>query len=155
MRSRLILQLLVKAITVTITSSASFFLPIKRNIMSVTIESDLKEIFAKFEQKLDKLELKIDKVEQKIDNVAKDVNELKVSGAKTEAELRGDIKVLNESVARTEAVLKGDIKALDEKVDGLSKRLDSTEFVNRGILIGLIVAILGGLAKLFGLVGNP
>jgi hypothetical protein len=127
--------------------------------MSVTIESDLKEILVKFDQKLDRLE-------QKIDNVAKDVNELKVSVAKTEAELRGDIKVLNESVARTEAGLKGDIKALDEKLsgeiktlgektDGLSKRLDSTEFVNRGILIGLIVAILGGLAKLFGLVGNP
>jgi len=75
--------------------------------------------------------------------------------AKTEAELRGDIKVLNESVATTKAELKGDIKALDEKVDGLSKRLETTEFVNRGILIGLIVAILGGLAKLFGLVGNP
>jgi hypothetical protein len=127
--------------------------------MSVTIESDLKEILVKFDQKLDRLE-------QKIDNVAKDVNELKVSVAKTEAELRGDIKVLNESVARTEAGLRGDIKALDEKLsgeiktlgektDGLSKRLDSTEFVNRGILIGLIVAILGGLAKLFGLVGNP
>jgi chromosome segregation ATPase len=145
--------------------------------MSVTIESDLKEILVKFDQKLDRLE-------QKIDNVAKDVNELKVSGARTEAELRGDIKVLNESVSRTEAVLKGDIKvlnesvsrteaglkgdinrteavlkgdikALDEKVDGLSKRLETTEFVNRGILIGLIVAILGGLAKLFGLVGNP
>jgi chromosome segregation ATPase len=98
--------------------------------MSITIESDLKEIFAKFDQKLDKLELKID-------NVAKDVNELKVS------------------VVETKAELKGDIKALDEKVNGLSKRLDTTEFVNRGILIGLIVAILGGFAKLFGIVGNP
>jgi hypothetical protein len=116
--------------------------------MSVTIESDLKEILVKFDQKLDRLE-------QKLDGVAKDVNELKVSVAKTEAELRGDIKVLNESVATTKAELKGDIKALDEKVDGLSKRLETTEFVNRGILIGLIVAILGGLAKLFGLVGNP
>ncbi|OKH24199.1 hypothetical protein NIES593_08575 [Hydrococcus rivularis NIES-593] len=127
--------------------------------MSVAIESDLKEIFTKFEQKLDRLE-------QKIDGVAKDVSELKVSVARTEAELRGNIKVLNESVARTEAQLKGDIKALDEKLsgeiktlgektDGLSKRLDSTEFINRGIFVGLILTILGGFAKLFGLVGNP
>jgi predicted nucleic acid-binding Zn-ribbon protein len=91
--------------------------------MSITIESDLKEILTR--------------LEQKIDNVSKDVNDLKVS------------------VAETKAELKGDIKALNEKVDGLSKRLDTTEFTNRGILIGLIVAILGGFAKLFGIVGNP
>ncbi|NJO94618.1 MAG: hypothetical protein HC820_10365, partial [Hydrococcus sp. RM1_1_31] len=62
--------------------------------MSLTIESDLKEILTR--------------LEQKIDNVSKDVNDLKVS------------------VAETRAELKGDIKALNEKVDGLSKRLDTT-----------------------------
>lgn len=97
----------------------------------------LKEIFAKFDQRLDKFDQRLDKLEQKIDNVAKDVNDLKVSVAEGKAELRGDIKALN------------------EKVDGLGKRLETTEFINRGILIGLIVAILGGFAKLFGLVGNP
>jgi len=123
------------------------------------IESDLKEILTR--------------LEQKIDNVTKDVNHLNVTLVRVEAELKGDIKVLNETIIGTKAELKGDlkaldekadgtkaelkgdIKALDEKVDGLSKRLDTTEFTNRGILIGLIVAILGGFAKLFGLVGNP
>ena len=42
---------------------------------------------------------------------------------------------------------------LEEKVDGLSKRMDNQEFLSRGVLIGLIVAILGGFAKLFGFVG--
>jgi hypothetical protein len=109
--------------------------------MSVTIESDLKEILVNFDKKLDKLE-------QKLDNVAKDVNDLKVAVARTEVELKGDIKALDEK-------LSGGIKALGEKTDGLSKRLDSTEFINRGIFVGLILAILGGFAKLFGLVGNP
>lgn len=44
---------------------------------------------------------------------------------------------------------------LAEKVDGLGKRIASQEFINRGVLISLIVALLGGLAKMFGLVGNP
>jgi hypothetical protein len=44
---------------------------------------------------------------------------------------------------------------LEEKMDGLGKRFESQEFISRGVLIGLIVAILGGLAKLFGFVGNP
>lgn len=78
--------------------------------MSVTIESDLKEILTKIDQKLETL--------------SRDVTDLKVG------------------VAR-----------LEEKVDGLSKRMDNQEFISRGVLIGLIVAILGGFAKLFGLVG--
>jgi archaellum component FlaC len=98
--------------------------------MSVNIETSLKEVLEKLERKIDDqykgLEQKLDKLDGKIDNIAKDVNELKVS------------------VAR-----------LDEKVDGLSKRLENQEFVSRGVLIALIVAILGSFAKLFGFVGNP
>jgi predicted RNase H-like nuclease (RuvC/YqgF family) len=74
--------------------------------MSVTIESDLKEILAKFEQKLDKLdtkldttseriEKKIDKLDQKIDGVTKDLGDLKVSVARLEGELKGDIKTVD------------------------------------------------------------
>ncbi|HEY9693429.1 MAG TPA: hypothetical protein V6D15_14565 [Oculatellaceae cyanobacterium] len=77
--------------------------------MSVTIESDLKEILTKIDQKLDTL--------------SRDVTDLKVGQAR-----------------------------LEEKVDGLSKRMDNQEFLSRGVLIGLIVAILGGFAKLFGFV---
>jgi hypothetical protein len=33
--------------------------------------------------------------------------------------------------------------------------MENQEFLSRGVLIGLIVAILGGFAKLFGLIGNP
>ncbi|MBW4573945.1 MAG: hemolysin XhlA family protein [Aphanothece sp. CMT-3BRIN-NPC111] len=85
--------------------------------MSLIIESDLKEVLAKIDQKLDKLDAKFD-------NLGKDVTDLKVGQAR-----------------------------LEEKVDGLSKRLDNQEFLSRGVLIGLIVAILGGFAKLFGFVG--
>jgi hypothetical protein len=44
---------------------------------------------------------------------------------------------------------------LTEKVDGLAKRLENQEFISRGVLIALIIAILGGFAKLFGVVGSP
>ncbi len=43
---------------------------------------------------------------------------------------------------------------LEEKVEGLGKRLENQETVNRGILVALVVAIIGGAAKLFGWVGN-
>jgi hypothetical protein len=51
--------------------------------------------------------------------------------------------------------LKGDIKALDEKITGLGKQVDSVDFVNRGVFVALIIAILGGFAKIFGFISNP
>ena len=66
------------------------------------------------------------RIENKLDTMQKDLTDLKVGQAR-----------------------------LEEKVDGLGKRLDYQEFINRGVLIGLIVALLGGLAKMFGWIGNP
>ncbi|MEG3439682.1 DUF4164 family protein [Pannus brasiliensis CCIBt3594] len=83
------------------------------------------------------LEEVLTQINRKLDNLQKDVNDSR----------------LETKVAIQE--LKGDIKSLDEKVNGLSKRLDNQEFVSRGILVALVVAIIGGAAKLFGWVGNP
>lgn len=73
------------------------------------------------------------KIDQKLDGLQKDIVDLKVG--------------------QTE--IKGEIKTLGERINGLDERVKSQDFINRGILVGLILAILGGLAKLFGFVGNP
>jgi exonuclease VII large subunit len=104
--------------------------------MSVTIEQDLKEYLDRFEQKLDKLEQKIDKIdekfEQKLDKLEQKIDKL-------------DEKVDKLSI---------EMATVKTKIDGLDKRMENQEFLSRGVLIGLIVAILGGFAKLFGLIGN-
>jgi peptidoglycan hydrolase CwlO-like protein len=98
--------------------------------MSITIEQDLKEYLDRFEQKIDnldeKFEQKLDKLEQKIDKLDEKVDKLSIEMA-----------------------------TVKTKIDGLDKRMENQEFLSRGVLIGLIVAILGGFAKLFGLIGNP
>ncbi len=71
-------------------------------------------------------------INQKLDKLNVDVTDLKVG----------------------QAEIKGEIKALDTKVEQLDKRVGNQEFTNRGILIGIVVIILGGAAKLFGLVGS-
>jgi uncharacterized protein (DUF849 family) len=76
-------------------------------------------------------------INTKLDNLQKDVTDIKIDLATTKAEL------------------KGDLKALDEKVTGIGKRLENQEFVSRSIVVALVIAILGGFAKLFGLIGNP
>jgi hypothetical protein len=34
-------------------------------------------------------------------------------------------------------------------VSGIDKRLDNQEFINRGILVAVVIALLSGAAKLF------
>ena len=62
-------------------------------------------------------------------------------------------ELINLKVSQTE--IRGDIKTLDEKVTGLGKRLENQEFVNRGILMALVIALIAGTAKFLGLIPNP
>ena len=43
------------------------------------------------------------------------------------------------------------IEVLAEKVEGITKRLDTQDCINRGVRSGLILAVLGGFTKVFGL----
>ncbi|AFY91819.1 hypothetical protein [Chamaesiphon minutus] len=117
--------------------------------MSISIETDLRDILNKLDQRFERMETNI--------------TDLKVG----QAELRGQINTLDEKVEgqintldekvegqinTLDEKVEGQINALNEKVDGLSKRFDSLEFTSRGILIGLAVAIIAGGAKLFGFI---
>lgn len=94
---------------------------------------DLKEILTRLESRFDKLDSKIDRLEVKVDKVTEEISDVKTHLVKAEEEIKGEIKVL------------------EARVDGISKRIDSQEFVSRGVIVGLILAILGGFAKIFGL----
>jgi predicted ArsR family transcriptional regulator len=79
-----------------------------------------------------------------------------------EVDLKEILAKIDNRLERIEQTLQKDLTELkvgqarlEEKVDGLSKRLENQGFVSRGVLIALIVAILGGFAKLFGFLGNP
>jgi chromosome segregation ATPase len=93
--------------------------------MNTTIETDLKEILGS--------------IQGELKEIRKDLGEMRVA----QADLRTEMRV-------AQADLRGDIKALDEKVTGLGKRIENQEFLNRGVLTALIVALVAGAAKLFG-----
>ncbi|MFM7883186.1 MAG: DUF4164 domain-containing protein [Microcystis panniformis] len=76
--------------------------------------------------------------------------------------IEGKIDKIDERLTKVEigqSEIRGDIKALDDRltteIKGLTARVANQEFTNRGILIALVVAILGGAAKLFGFLPNP
>lgn len=94
--------------------------------------------------------------------VTKDSAALRSEVTKDNVALRSEVTSLREQMnvgfsgfrtdlVRVENSLKGEIEVLAEKVDGITKRIDTQEFINRGAIIGLILAVLGGFAKVFGL----
>lgn len=87
------------------------------------------------------LEAVLTRIEGKIDFLQRDVNERLNKLEIGQSELRGDIKALDER--------------LTAEIKGLTARVADREFTSRGILIALVVAILGGAAKIFGFLPNP
>ncbi len=88
---------------------------------SITVTTSLEATLNKIDQRLDKIDNRLERIDEKCTN----------------------LQVAN-------AEIKGEIKVLDQKVTGLGQRIDNQEYVNRGILTALIVALIAGEAKLFG-----
>ena len=94
------------------------------------------------------LEAVLTRIEGKIDSLQRDVNQKfdKIDERLTKVEIG-------------QSEIRGDIKALDERltteIKGLTTRVAYQEFTNWGIFIALVVAILGGAAKLFCFFPNP
>ena len=68
-------------------------------------------------------------------------------------EIRQDLKGIDNRLNKLEvgqARIEGRIEALDTKVDQLDKRVANQEFLNRGVFIGLLLALLGGVVNIFG-----
>ena len=93
------------------------------------------------------IEVDIAEILKDIQSNQKAILETMQSGQKEVLKEISDLKVGLETV-------KGDIKALETKVEQLDKRIGNSELTNRGILIGLVVVILGGAAKLLGWMPN-
>jgi DNA anti-recombination protein RmuC len=124
-----------------------------------TVTYSLESVFKEIKDSIKEVNQKIDtlqkEVNQKIDTLQKDVNQ-KIDSLETRMDERFD--KVEDRLTKLEigqADLKGDIKVLDEKIEGLTVRVGYQEFTNRGILIALVVAVLGGAAKLFGFFPNP
>jgi chromosome segregation ATPase len=137
-----------------------------------TVSYTLEDVLDRFEQKMDKqfaeVNQKMDRqfaeVNQKMDRQFAEVNkqfaEVNQKMDKQFAEVNKQFAEVNKQFAEVnqklnkleigQVELSGEIKTLDEKVSGIDKRLDNQEFLNRGVLVALIVALIGGAAKLFG-----
>ena len=100
--------------------------------------------FAEVNQKMDR---QFAEVNQKMDRQFTEVNQKFTEVNKKLETIDGRLNKLE--IGQVE--LSGEIKTLEEKVSGIDKRLDNQEFINRGVLVAVIIALISGVVKLFGL----
>ena len=130
-----------------------------------TVSYTLEDVLDRFEQKMDRRFAEVNKqfteVNQKMDRQFAEVNqkmdrqfaEVNKQFAEVNQKMDRQFVEVNQKLYKLEigqVELSGEIKTLEEKVSGIDKRLDNQEFINRGVLVALIVALIGGAAKLFG-----
>jgi hypothetical protein len=108
----------------------------------------LEEILSRLDQKIEK---QFTEVNQKMDRQFTEVNQ---KMEKQFAQVNQKLEIIDGRLNKLEigqAELSGEIKTLEEKVIGIDKRLDNQEFINRGVLVAVIIALISGVVKLFGL----
>ena len=120
--------------------------------MPTVTESDLKELKDLITTGFSRLDTEITGLK---------ISQERLSGQITslDEKLTGQITTLDEKltgqITSLDEKLTGKINVLDEKIAGLGKRLEFQEFINRSILGGLIIIVLGGAAKYFWFLPKP
>lgn len=146
----------------------------ERSPMTTTIETDLKEILGKLDNHLERIDNRLSNLELNQIEIKGEIKILdeKLSGQinALDEKLSGQVNALDEKLSgqvnaldkklsgqvnALDEKLSGQISTLDEKVIGIHKRLDNQEFINRGVLVGVILALFAGVVKLFGFFPNP
>jgi transketolase len=134
-----------------------------------TLTYTLEEILSRLDQKIEKqftevnqkMEKQFTEVNQKMDRQFAEVNqkmdrqfaEVNQKMDRQFAEVNQKLETIDNRLNKLEvgqAELSGEIKTLEEKVIGIDKRLDNQEFINRGVLVAVIIALISGVVKLFG-----
>ena len=107
------------------------------------------------------MDARFEKVDHQLTEINQRLTKLEVGQAQLSGEIKaldeklsGEIKALDErlsgEIKTLDERLSGEIKSLEGKVDGIGKRLDNQEFLNRGVVVAVLVALIAGAAKLFG-----
>lgn len=125
--------------------------------LTYTLEEVLQRFEQRFERQFAEINQKMDKqfaeVNQKFAEVNQKFAEVNEKMDRQFAEINQQFIEVNQKLHKLEigqVELSGELKTLDQKIADIDKRLDNQEFINRGALVALIVALIGGTAKLFG-----
>ena len=133
----------------------------------ITVTYSLEEVLGQIQQQLTRMDARFDHVDEQFKAVhqemaeiktqiikqeaelKREIAELKTQIVKQEVELKGEMAEIKTQIVKQEEQLKGEIKALSIGMQGIGKRLDTQEFINRSVVVGFVLAVLAGVVKLF------
>ena len=117
------------------------------------IDRQFAEVNQKIDRQFSEVNQKFTEVNQKFTEVNQKFTEVNQKIEKQFTEVNKKLETIDGRLNKLEigqAELSGEIKTLEEKVSGIDKRLDNQEFINRGVLVAVIIALISGVVKLFG-----
>lgn len=103
----------------------------------------------------------LSQINNKLDAISTDVTELKLGQTRligkvnsVDERLTGKIEILDEKltgqIKSVDERLTGEIKSVNSTLQQIDKRVGNQEFLNRGIFVGLLLTLLGGIANWLG-----
>jgi chromosome segregation ATPase len=97
--------------------------------MPITIESDLKDILNKLDQRFDRMEQRFERMEQNLIDLKVGQTEIKGEVTTLDQKLTGEIRTLDQrltgEIKTLDQRLTGEIKTLDQRLTGEIKTLDT------------------------------
>ena len=94
----------------------------------VTVTYTLEEVLGQLNQKLDRIDTKVENLGKEVDHKFEN--------------LRNDVDIKFNHLQVSQVRVEGEIQAI-------GKRLDSQDFFNRSVMVGLVLAVLAGILKIF------
>jgi len=101
----------------------------------VTVTYSLEEVLGQISQKLDRLDNKVEDLGEDMDHKL--------------AEFRKDVDAKFDHLQQDIVELKVGQTRMETEINGIGKRLDTQEFINRSVVVGFVLALAAGAVKLF------
>ena len=100
----------------------------------ITVTYTLEEILGQIQQQLTAINSRFDKVDEQFKKVDEQFDKVDERFGVIQQEIT-DVKL--------------HVVKLEAEVNGIGKRLDTQEFINRSVMVGFILTLVAGIAKLF------
>jgi murein lipoprotein len=125
-----------------------------------TVTYSLDEVLGQILQKFDRIDEKFDRMDEKFDlmdekseDFRKEVNskfETLQKEVNTKFEtLQKEVNDKFDTIQQDVVHIKVELAKLQTEVQGVGKRLDTQEFINRSVVVGFVLALVAGAVKLF------
>ena len=117
---------------------------LKQTFNQILINRSLSMLSIIKDNKISTMDNRISNIENKMEKVSEDLAIVKVS----QAETNGKIDTVKAQIVGIGEKFDQRFETVEARITGVDDHLGQAEFINRGVLVSLTVAIIGGVAKL-------